>query len=101
MYVVPALTATWPEGVAGTRQNCHRCQVKAIETTAVLDEEARIVPRTPLSERPAGEFRVILLLEEESSASPAVLPQTNGDLLSLAHHAEPMGLLSSRDIDRI
>jgi len=75
--------------------------VKAIETTAVLDEEARIVPRTPLPERPAGEFRVILLLEEESSASPAVLAQANGDLLSLARHAEPMGVLSSRDIDRI
>ena len=37
--------------------------MKAIETTAVLDEQARIVPRQPLPERPTGEFRVILLLD--------------------------------------
>ncbi|HTG45073.1 MAG TPA: hypothetical protein VK633_11135 [Verrucomicrobiae bacterium] len=43
--------------------------MKAIETTAVLDAAARIVPRRPLPEHPTGEFRVILLLEDSSSSS--------------------------------
>jgi hypothetical protein len=75
--------------------------MKAIETTAVLDEAARIVPREPLRERPSGEFRIILLIEDADAQPAPALEENKDGLLALATHAEPMGALSNQEIDRL
>lgn len=67
-------------------------------TTAVLDDEDRIVPRKPLSERPVGEFRVIMLVDDKTDAPP----RSGGrSLLALAAAAEPMGALTNEAIDAL
>ncbi len=87
--------------LAQKHESGHSLEMKAIETTATLDEAARIVPRQPLGERPSGEFRVILLIEEGEARSAPQIAQSKEGLLALARHAEPMGTLSNKEIDRL
>ena len=75
--------------------------MKAIERTAILDEAARIVPQEPLPEIPPGQFRVILLLDDPALGSPLPSGGTEEGLVALARHAEPMGMISNRDMDRL